>query len=104
MGRIIKKILTDLIFFFSVLICIKAEYLYWLNIYTGTMSSSSQEFQPEFCLSKNERSQDLVKDEVYSKLPLAKNEALGCYQDVDMKIPEINGADTKASAHTHWEQ
>lgn len=52
MGQIIKKILTDLIFF-AVLICNKAE---------SSILCFSQEFQPEFCLSKNERSQDLVKD------------------------------------------
>lgn len=61
-------------------------------------------FQPEFCPNENEASQDLVKDEEYF-LPLsAKNKALDCYRDVDMKIPEISGAGTKAGMHTHWEQ
>ena len=33
---------------------------------------SSQEFQPEFCLCENGGSRDLVKDEEYLQLPLAK--------------------------------
>lgn len=36
---------------------------------------------------------------------VSKNEkVLGCYRAVDMKIPEISGAGTKAGMHTQWEQ
>lgn len=33
-----------------------------------------------------------------------KEKVLDCYQAVDMKIPEISGAGTKAGMHTQWEQ
>lgn len=93
--RLLKKKNLHTSNFFAVLTWSKLDVTFFVPV---------SEFPTGFSWTRRKRVRIWSKKNISYHCQQKKEKVLDCYQAVDMKIPEISGAGTKAGMHTQWEQ